>query len=191
MERTVRIETSARHVHLSPADLAVLFGEGAALTPKRGLSQPGQFLSEERVRLVGTKAEMDHVAILGPTRSYTQVELSFTDARKLGVEAPVRMSGDLTGSGSIRVIGPKGALTLKEGVIAAKRHIHLSPEDAAAFGVRDQQIVRVKVGGPRALTFDETVVRVSPQYRASMHIDTDEANAAGLSSGAGKGEIVG
>ncbi|MDR3645725.1 MAG: phosphate propanoyltransferase, partial [Clostridia bacterium] len=181
MQRIIKVETSARHVHLSAEDLGILFGKDAALTLKRDLSQPGQFLSEERVSLVGPKATFDRTAILGPTRPNTQVELSFTDARALGVEAPVRESGDIAGSGSIKIVGPKGEITIKEGVIIAKRHIHFTPEDAEKYGVKDKQIVGVKVAGPRALTFGEVVVRVSPKFRTFMHIDFDEANSAGIS----------
>lgn len=189
MKRTITVETSARHVHLTVEDLATLFGEGYALTPKRDLSQPGQFLSEERVRIEGPKGAMDRTAILGPTRNATQVEVSFTDARALGVEAPVRESGDIKGSSAIRIVGPKGAIEITEGVIVAMRHVHITPEDAEKYGVKDKQIVKVKVGGPRALIFDETVIRVSPKFRTFMHIDFDEANAAGI-AGPVEGEIV-
>lgn len=189
MANTVIIETSARHVHLTTADLAVLFGEGSSLTPKRDLSQPGQYLSEERVRIEGSKSGFDRTAILGPVRGATQVEVSFTDARALGVEAPVRESGDVKGSAGIKIVGPKGTIDITEGVIVAKRHIHVTPEDAEKFGVKNKQIVKVKVGGDRGLIFDEVVVRVSPNFRTFMHIDFDEANAAGI-CGNVEGEII-
>lgn len=187
--KTVIIETSARHVHLTAKDLEILFGEGAKLTPKRDLSQPGQFLSEERVRIEGPKRALDNVSILGPVRSATQVELSLTDARSLGVDAPVRESGDIDGSAPMKIVGPKGQIDIAQGVIAAKRHIHITPEDAEKYGVKNHQIVKVKVSGPRALTFDEVVVRVSENFRTFMHIDTDESNAAAI-KGNVEGEII-
>ena len=189
MKRIINVETSARHVHLSEKDLVILFGEGHKLTFKRELSQPNQYLSEERVKIIGAKSEMDRVAILGPTRPATQVELSITDVRALGVEAPIRESGDVSGSGSIKIIGPRGEIVITEGVIIAKRHIHITPEDAALFGVQNKQIVKVKILGERALIFDETVVRVSSAFKTAMHIDIDETNAAGI-SGNVDGEIV-
>ena len=189
MQRIIKIETSARHVHLSEKDLKTLFGEGGKLTPKRELSQPGQYLSEERVTIVGPKGKFERTAILGPTRPDTQVEVSLTDARALGVEAPVRESGDVKGSSGIKIVGPCGEVDIPEGVIIAKRHIHFTPEDAAAFGLQDKQIVKVKVGGPRALTFDEVVVRVSPKFQTYMHIDFDEANAAAI-NGVVEGEVL-
>ena len=187
MAMKILIETSARHLHISEADLATLFGEGATLTPKKELSQPGQYACEERVDLVGPKNTIKNVIILGPCRKETQVEVSLTDARALGCEAPVRESGVIAGSGSLKLVGPGGELTMKEGVIAAKRHIHMTPEDAAAEGVADKEIVGVKVeSADRSLVFGDVVVRVSSSYATSMHIDTDEANAAGLS-----GEVYG
>ena len=177
----ILVETSARHVHLSAEHMAVLFGEGAKLTLKRELSQPGQFLSEERVSIVGPKSRMDNVAVLGPERKATQVELSLTDARALGVTAPVRESGDVAGSGSITVVGPKGSVELAEGVIAAKRHIHLMPQTAEKYGLENGQTVKVTVEGARALTYDEVVIRVNEKFADAMHVDIDEANAAGLS----------
>lgn len=187
--KTVTIETSARHVHLTQADLETLFGEGYNLTVKKQLSQPGQFAAEERVKIEGPKGAIDRVSILGPVRSHTQVEVSFTDARKLGVSAPVRESGDIKGSAPIHIVGPKGELNLSEGVIVAKRHIHFTPEDAEKYGVKNKQIVKVKVDGERALVFDQVVVRVSPNYATFMHIDVDESNAA-CAAGNVKGEIV-
>lgn len=174
------VETSARHVHVSPADLATLFGEGYELTWKKDLSQPGQFACEERVTVVGPKKELKGVSILGPCRKQTQVELSLTDARSIGVAAPVRESGDIAGSGACKIIGPKGEIEITEGVIAAKRHIHATPADAEALGVENGQIVNVKIDTDgRSLVFGDVVVRVSDTYALAMHIDTDESNAAG------------
>lgn len=151
------------------------------LTPKKNLSQPGQFACEERVKVIGAKKELAGVSILGPVRPATQVELSLTDARSIGVTAPVRESGDIAGSGSCKLVGPCGEVDLAEGVIAAKRHIHFTPEQATEYGLKDSQIVKVKIPTDgRALIFDDVVVRVSPKYAAAMHIDTDESNAAGI-----------
>ncbi|HIT64808.1 MAG TPA: phosphate propanoyltransferase [Candidatus Ventrimonas merdavium] len=174
------VETSARHVHVSPADLATLFGEGYELTWKKDLSQPGQFACEERVTVVGPKKELKGVSILGPCRKQTQVELSLTDARSIGCAAPIRESGDLAGSGPCKIIGPKGEIEISEGVIAAKRHIHATPADAEALGVQNGDIVSVKIDTDgRSLVFGDVVVRVSDSYALAMHIDTDESNAAG------------
>ncbi len=179
MNHQVLVETSARHLHLSQADLETLFGKGYQLTNKKDLSQPGQFACVERVDVVGPKKTLSGVTILGPVRSATQVELSLTDARAIGVDAPIRESGDVAGSGSCRLVGPKGEIELKEGVIAAKRHIHMTPADAEAFGLKDKDEVSVKIESQgRALTFDDVVVRVSPKFALAMHIDTDESNAA-------------
>lgn len=189
MSMNVTIETSARHVHVTEADMAILFGEGAELTVKKMLSQPGQFLSNEKVTIVGAKRELA-ASILGPVRKATQVEISLTDARSIGVDAPVRESGDVAGSGACKLVGPKGEIEIKEGVIAAKRHLHLTPEDAEKFGIVDKQLVSIKVAeGERKLTFDDVVCRVSPNYATFVHVDTDEANAAGL-KGNTIGEII-
>ena len=185
----VIIEASARHIHLSEADLNVLFGEGAKLTPKRELSQPGQYLSEERVSIVGPKGTIANLGVLGPTRPATQVEVSFTDARALGIVPPIRESGDVAGTPSCKVVGPCGEVEIKEGVMVAKRHIHITPEDAEKYGLKDKQIVSVKVGGDRGITFGETVVRVSPKFRTRMHVDFDESNAAAL-AGEMTGEVI-
>ena len=187
MPNTILIEASGRHVHLSPADLETLFGKGYELTPKKYLSQPGQFISVERVQIDGPKGTFDHCGIIGPVRKQSQIELSFTDARSIGVTAPIRESGDLAGSAGVHLVGPAGEVTLTEGVVIAKRHIHFTPEDAEKFGVKDKQIVSVKVGGERGLTFGEVVCRVSSSYATAMHIDFDEANAI---AGATEGEIV-
>ena len=179
MANTVLVETSARHVHLTEEHIKMLFGQGATLTVKKPLSQPGQFACEERVTLVGPKKSIPNVIILGPARSATQVEVSLTDARTLGVDAPVRESGDIAGSGACKIVGPCGEVEISEGVIAAKRHIHLTPADAEAFGVEDKQIVSVKISSAdRSTIFGDVVVRVSPKFAAAMHIDTDESNAA-------------
>ena len=189
MSDKILIETSARHVHVTKEHLAILFGEGHTLTNKKDLSQPGQFACEEKVTVVGPKSSLK-ASILGPERPETQVELSLTDARSIGVVAPVRESGDIAGSGACKIVGPCGEVELSEGVIAAKRHIHFAPADAEKFGIEDKQIVSVKVDTDgRSLVFGDVVCRVSPKYALAMHIDTDEANAA-LASGEIYGEIV-
>lgn len=186
----VLVETSARHVHVTREHLDILFGEGYELHPKKYLSQPGQYASEERVDVVGPKRTLTGVSILGPVRKETQVELSLTDARTIGVAAPVRESGDIAGSGSCMLVGPKGQVTLTEGVIAAKRHIHMTKADAADFGVKDKDEVMVKVEDTgRSLIFDDVVVRVSDAYALAMHIDTDESNAACVKNGT-MGEFI-
>jgi putative phosphotransacetylase len=185
--RKIIIEASGRHVHLSAKDLETLFGKGYSLTPKKYLSQPGQFLCEERVKIEGPKGFFDRSGIIGPIRAETQVELSYTDERTLGVVAPVRESGDIKDSAAMTIVGPNGKVEIKEGVIIAKRHVHLTPEDAEKFGLKDKQIIKVKVGGDRGLIFDEVVARVNPSYATAMHIDFDEANAI---SGVTEGEII-
>ncbi len=186
----VLIETSARHVHLSKEHIDILFGAGHELTFKKALSQPGQFACEERVTVVGEKKEIKNISILGPARSATQVEVSLTDARTLGVKAPVRESGDIAGSGACKIIGPCGEVEISEGVIAAKRHIHLTPEAAAEMGVKDKQIVCVKIDSDgRKTIFGDVVIRVSDKFAPAMHIDTDESNAAGCVPGM-MGEVI-
>ncbi len=186
----VLVETSARHVHLSAQDIETLFGAGATLTEKKALSQPGQFACEERVTLVGPKKSIPNVIILGPARPATQVEVSLTDARTLGVKAPVRESGDIEGSGACKLVGPAGEVEIPVGVIAAKRHIHLTPADAEEFGVCDKEIVSVKIESEgRSTVFGDVVVRVNPNFAAAMHIDTDESNAA-CAFGECYGEII-
>ena len=186
----VLIETSARHVHLTKEHIEILFGKGHELTHKKDLSQPGQFACEERVTVVGPKKSIPNVIILGPARPATQVEVSLTDARTLGVKAPVRESGDVAGSGACKLVGPCGEVELSEGVIAAKRHIHLTPADAEKFGVEDKQIVSVKVASDgRSTIFGDVVVRVNPNFAAAMHIDTDESNSA-CAFGECYGEII-
>lgn len=184
------VETSARHVHVTQEHLETLFGKGAALTKKKDLSQPGQFACEERVTIVGPKRTLENVSILGPVRPATQVELSATDARSIGIAAPVRESGDIAGSAGCKIVGPCGEIEISEGVIVAKRHIHLTPADAEELGVKDKQIVWVKITTPeRSAILGDVVCRVSEKFARAMHIDTDESNAVG----AGKdqmGEIV-
>lgn len=186
----IMVETSAHHVHVSKETLAVLFGEDAKLTNKKDLSQPGQFACFEKVTVVGPKNEMT-MSILGPERNADQVEVSLTDARKLGIAAPVRESGDIEGTPGCKLVGPKGEVEIACGVIAAKRHIHLDPATAEQFGLKDKQIVSVKVGENtgRATTFSDVVIRVNANYAPAMHIDTDESNAAGL-GGTVDGEII-
>ena len=185
----VMVETSAHHVHVSEQDLEDLFGKGAALTNKKDLSQPGQFACAEKVEVIGPKGSMS-ISILGPTRPETQVEISLTDARKLGVTPPIRESGDLEGTTGCVLKGPAGEIELAKGVIAAKRHIHFNPEEAKEAGVTDKQIVSVKVEyNGRSLTFGDVVCRVSPKYALAMHVDTDESNAAAL-PGTVDGEII-
>ena len=185
MSNKVLVETSARHVHLTNEHIEVLFGKGATLTHKKDLSQPGQFACQERVTLVGPKKSIENVIILGPARPATQVEVSLTDARTLGVSAPVRESGDIAGSGACKIVGPCGEVEISEGVIVAKRHIHLTPETAAEYGVEDKQIVSVEINGEgRKTVFGDVVIRVSDKFAPAMHIDTDESNAC-LSNGEG------
>lgn len=174
----VIIEGSARHLHVTKEHLEVLFGKGAELHNKRELSQPGQYLTEEKVRVEGPRGGIDGISILGPERAATQIEVSFTDARILGLTPPVRESGDVAGSTPVKLIGPAGTVELTEGCIVAKRHIHITPEDADKYGVKDKEIVQVQVSGERACIFDEVVVRVSDKFRTRMHIDFDEVNAA-------------
>lgn len=182
MENQVLVEISARHVHVSQEDLETLFGKGYELTVKKELSQPGQFACNERVKVIGTKGEFPAVSILGPCRKETQVELSLTDARSIGVTAPVRESGDLEGSGGCKLVGPAGEVEIEKGVIAAKRHIHATTADAEKMGLENGEIVSVEIptSNGRNLTFGDVVVRVSDSYALAMHIDTDEANAAGM-----------
>ena len=190
MKTKVLVETSARHVHLTQEHIEALFGKGATLTHKKDLSQPGQFACEERVTVVGPKKSIPNVIILGPARKATQVEVSFTDTRTLGVSAPVRESGDVAGSPGIKLVGPAGEVDIAEGVIVAKRHIHFTPEDAAEYGVSDKEIVKLKIeSNDRTTVFDDVVVRVNPNFAAAVHLDTDEANAS-CAFGTVYGEII-
>ena len=178
MAKKFIVETSARHVHLTAEAFATLFGEGKELTVKKMLSQPGQFASEERVTIVGPKKSLPNVSILGPFRKANQVELSATDARSIGIVAPIRESGDVAGSGACKIVGPEGEIEISEGVIVAKRHIHLTPADAEEMGVKQKDIVwvRLDTDGRKAILGD-VVCRVSDSYALAMHIDTDESNA--------------
>ena len=191
MSMEVLVETSARHVHITQEHLEILFGKGYELTKKKDLSQPGQYACAERVDVVGPKKTLAGVSILGPVRPSTQVELSLTDARSIGVAAPVRESGDITGSGACKLVGPCGEVEISEGVIAAKRHIHMTTADAAAMGLTDKQVVSVKIpsSNGRELIFGDVVVRVSDKYALAMHIDTDESNAGCIAPNT-MGEII-
>jgi putative phosphotransacetylase len=175
------IETSARHIHLTQGDLEILCGQGFQMTSVRPLSQPGQYVANVRLTLVGPKRSIDNVVVLGPVRPASQVEVSATEARLLGLTPPIRESGDIQGSSPITIVGPKGQIKLNQGCIIAKRHIHMTPDDASSFGVKDKQIVSVKVtNSSRSLVYGDVVVRVRKDFALAMHIDTDEANAAGL-----------
>ena len=190
MSKPFIVETSARHVHINQEALSILFGADATLTKKKELSQPGQFACVERVDIVGPKNTLKNVSILGPERPAVQVKISATDARTLGLPAVVRESGDLAGTPGCTIVGPKGTLEIKEGVIVAKRHIHVTPEDASEMHLTDKQLVQVKIDSKeRSLIFGNVVVRVSSSYALAMHIDTDESNAAGC-AGQVFGEIV-
>ena len=183
-EKQNLIETSARHLHMSEADYKTLFGEDAELTFKKELSQPGQFAAEERVTIVGPKKEQHNVTILGPFRKSTQIEISATDARSLGFPIVIRESGNIAGTPGCKIIGPKGEIEIKEGVIVAKRHIHITPTEALEFGLQDKQIVQVEVENEeRSLIFGDVVVRVREDFASAMHIDTDESNAASIKPG--------
>lgn len=180
MENKVLVETSARHIHLTDEAVEALYGAGATLTVKKELSQPGQFAAaNDKITLVGPKGTLA-VSVLGPTRKANQVELSFTDARSLGLKGvPVRESGDVAGTPGLKLVGPAGEIDIEEGVVIAKRHIHMTPADAEQFGIKDKQIVKVKVSNSdRTTIFDDVVCRVHPTYALAMHIDTDECNAA-------------
>ncbi|MBR1482429.1 MAG: phosphate propanoyltransferase [Ruminococcus sp.] len=186
----IMVETSAHHVHVTRETLDVLYGKDHQLTNKKDLSQPGQFACAEKVTVVGPKSEMT-MSILGPERPDDQVEVSLTDARKLGIAAPIRESSDVAGTPGCILRGPAGEVEIQQGVIAAQRHVHLDPKTAEEFGLKDKEIVSVKVGegSGRATVFGDVVIRVSPKYAPAMHIDTDECNAAGL-SGTVDGEIL-
>ena len=190
MENKILVETSARHIHLTAEAVEILYGKGAELTVKKMLSQPGQFATgNEKIKLVGPKGTL-MVSVLGPTRPANQVELSFSDARTLGIAGvPVRESGDVANTPGLKMVGPAGEVDIDEGVIIAKRHIHMTPEDAEKIGVEDKQIVKVKLDTERPLIFDDVVCRVSPKFALAMHIDTDECNAA-CAFGAVYGEVL-
>jgi propanediol utilization protein len=185
MEETLRIpiSSSVRHIHLSQKHVEALYGPGHTLTPKADLSQPGQYACEEVLTLAGPKGQVPKVRVLGPVRDETQVEISRTDEFTLGIDAPIRPSGQIKGTPGLRLLGPKGEVNLEHGVIQAQRHIHMSPADAERFGVKDKDWVMVRVGGERGIVFDDVLVRVNKDYRLDMHLDTDEANAADLHPG--------
>ena len=177
----IELEASGRHVHVTKSQAQILFGH--SLTPKRPLSQPGQYLANERLTLIGPKGEFHNVAVLGPERKEAQVEISLTDSRQLGITAPIRPSGDISGSPGLELVGPKGRVTLSQGVIAAQRHIHMTPEDATRMGVRDKQMVKLQVFTARPLIFEDVLVRVSDDFATFVHLDYDEANACGFQNG--------
>ena len=179
--QAVPVEVSARHVHLTQEAVEILFGKGHKLTKKRDLSQPGEFLAEERVKIVTNKGEFANVAVLGPARSAVQVELSMTDCKTLGIKAPVNLSGDLTGAGDVVLFSAAGMYKADKSAIVAKAHIHMTPRDAQAYGVKDGQKVRVRLDTPRPLTIDDVLIRVKDSFALAMHIDFDEANAAAVS----------
>ncbi len=183
MSKMIPVGISNRHIHLSEEDLFALFGEQYALTNLKDLSQPGEFAAKETVTIAGPKGQISRVRILGPVRQATQLEISMSDSILLGIPAPIRMSGDLAGTPGIEIIGPQGSIKLNQGVIIAQRHIHMTPKDAETFGVKDQEAVCVKTSGIRSLIFDQVMIRVSDQFSLEMHLDIDEANAAGLRNG--------
>ncbi|MEH7886982.1 phosphate propanoyltransferase [Bacillus sp. JJ1609] len=179
----IPVGVSNRHIHLKQEDLEKLFGQGYELTVAKELSQPGEFAANETVKVTGPKGEFPSVRILGPVRKFTQLEISRTDAFSLGVNAPLRSSGNIEGTPGIKLSGPKGELEIHEGVIVAERHIHMTPDDAAKFAVSDGEYVSVKAEGERSLVFHQVLIRVKESYALDMHIDTDEANASGLKNG--------
>jgi len=188
-DRKVIIEGSGKHCHVTQDTLDKLFGEGFKLEVKKMLSQPGQYATPHKITVVGPRRSAE-LTILGPCRKADQVEISLSDATSLGFTAPIRESGDIEGSPGCKLVGPKGEVEISEGVIIAKRHLHITPEDAAKFGVSDKQIIKVKIDGDRALIYDEVVVRASPDFATYMHVDYDEFNAAALSASNSTGEIV-
>ncbi|TXK81908.1 phosphate propanoyltransferase [Paenibacillus sp. N3.4] len=181
--KTVPIGVSARHIHVSRAHIDILFGEGYELTNFKELTQPGQYAAQETVAIVGPKGKFDKVRILGPARPNTQIEISRTDAFSLGVNPPVRESGQIADTPGLKVIGPKGEIDLERGAIVAARHIHFHTSDAEKWGIQDKQLLRVKLVGERPLIFEDVIARVSEQFALDMHIDTDEGNAAGVKTG--------
>ena len=182
-ELFIKVEASGRHIHLCQEHLDILFGRGYTLTKLKDLSQPGQYACKERVTITGPKGSIANVIVLGPTRANTQVEVSLTDALTLGIKAPVKESGSIENTPGIKISTERASIEIDKGVIVAKRHIHITPEDANKFGVRDKEIVSVEVLGQRPLIFEDTVIRVSEKFRTFMHIDYDEANACGFTKG--------
>ena len=189
LDGSFEVEASGRHVHLSRKELDALFGTGYELTKAKDLSQPGQYASKERLTVVGPKGAFHNVVILGPVRKESQVEVSLTDCLQLGVKAPIRESGDIEGTPGIVLVNGVKSVSLDKGLIVAKRHVHMTPEDAEKLGVKNHDIVKVKVEGARPLIFDDVVIRVSPKFATYMHIDYDEANACGFSKGI-RGRII-
>ena len=189
MNKKIRIEISARHIHLKKSDFEKLFGESAELTIKTELSQPGMFAANETVSIKNENFQIDNLRIVGPLRSYTQIELSKTEARKFKMDPPLRRSGDVENSSGMIIVGPKGEIEISEGVIIAKRHIHMTPEDAGEINAKDGDLLKVKTEGERGLIFENVVARVDKSFSLAMHIDTDEGNAGGV-GGVGKGETV-
>ena len=189
LDSSFEVEASGRHVHLSRKELDALFGTGYELTKAKDLSQPGQYASKERLTVVGPKGAFHNVVILGPVRKESQVEVSLTDCLQLGVKAPIHESGDIEGTPGIVLVNGDKSVSLDKGLIVAKRHVHMTPEDAEKIGVKNHDIVKVKVEGARPLIFDDVVIRVSPKFATYMHIDYDEANACGFSKGI-RGRII-
>ena len=189
LDGSFEVEASGRHVHLSRKELDALFGTGYELTKAKDLSQPGQYASKERLTVVGPKGAFHNVVILGPVRKESQVEVSLTDCLQLGVKAPIRESGDIEGTPGIVLVNGDKSVSLDKGLIVAKRHVHMTPEDAEKLGVKNHDIVKVKVEGARPLVFDDVVIRVSTKFANYMHIDYDEANACGFSKGI-RGRII-
>lgn len=186
----IPIEISARHVHLALRELNILFGQNCKLTKFKDLSQPGQFAANETLKLIGPKGQLENVRILGPLREKTQVEISETDARELGIDPPVKESGNLADTPGIKLVGPKGMLNLNNGVILALRHLHIDPETANSLSIKDGDRIKVDVSGKRDLLFENVLVRVNENFKLAMHIDTDEANAAGIDANNHEGEII-
>lgn len=189
MSYQAEVGLSNKHLHLSAADLETLFGKGHELTPIKPLKQPGQYASEEKVDIIGPKGILKDVRVLGPVRSETQVELAMTDARMIGVSAPVRESGKLAGTPGVKLVGPAGEVEIDHGTIIALRHIHLSPAQAKEAGVVDKQMISIRFGGERSLVFNNVLVRSGEGHEREIHLDTDEGNAAGLSNN-DLGEII-
>ncbi|HNR68859.1 MAG TPA: phosphate propanoyltransferase [bacterium] len=190
-DSAIPLGISARHLHICQEDLEILFGKGAQLTKMRDLKQPGEFAANETVTVVGPNRRMfEKVRILGPTRPQTQVEMAYSDGRFLGIELPHRISGNIKGSAPITLIGPEGVLRLTEGAIRAMRHLHCSPQDAARLGIRDGEEVSVRTEGESSVTFNHVVVRIKDKLKLEMHVDTDEANAAGLTAANAFGYLV-
>ena len=181
--KPVIVNVSNRHIHLHQNEVDALFGKGYQLTKLRDLMQPGEHACNELLTIAGKKGEIPNVRVLGPLRKATQIEVSLTDSIKIGLDAPVRISGNTAGSAPVRIIGPKGTVELKEGCVVAKRHVHMAPADAAFYGIKDHDLLSVRLEGERGLTFDNVVARVSPNMLLECHLDTDEANAAGVKNG--------